>query len=114
MRAFTAAKNKLPSKNKHGDDYVSKAEFRYLLKYLRQYYEYWVAFDEIDSNDDKRISFAQFSKAMPTLERWGITGNAQKLFKQIDSDGQGMILFNEFTAWAIKINFDIDTDDDVV
>lgn len=51
---------------------------------------------------------------MPTLERWGIHGNAEKLFKQIDGDGQGMILFNEFTAWAIKINFDIDTDDDVV
>ena len=45
MRAFQAAKNKLPSKNPHGDDYVSRAEFRYLLMYLRQYYEYWVAFD---------------------------------------------------------------------
>ena len=57
MRAFQAAKNKLVSKNAHGDDYVSRAEFRYLLMYLRQYYEYWVAFDEIDTDDDRRISF---------------------------------------------------------
>lgn len=67
MRAFQAAKKKLPAKNPHGDDYVSKAQFRYVLMYLRQYYEYWVAFDEIDKNDDRRISFEEFSKAIPTL-----------------------------------------------
>lgn len=44
IRAFTAAKNKLKSKSKVGDDYVSWAEFRFLLSYLRQYYEYWIAF----------------------------------------------------------------------
>jgi hypothetical protein len=38
MRAYQSAKNKLKSKNQHGDDYVSKAEFKYLLRYLRQYY----------------------------------------------------------------------------
>lgn len=52
-----AARDKLKSNNPHGDDYVSRAEFRYLLKYLRQYYEYWVAFDNVDQNDDRRISF---------------------------------------------------------
>ena len=56
MRAYQAAKNKLKAKSKVGDDYVSKAEFRYFLQYLRQYYEYWLAFDKIDSNDDRRIS----------------------------------------------------------
>lgn len=94
MRGFQAAKNKLKSKNSHGDDYVSKGEFRYLLMYLRQYYEYWIAFDEIDTNDDRRIAFDEFSKAMPTLERWGIKGDAKKLFGQADLDKQGMILFN--------------------
>ncbi len=81
MRAYQAAKNKLPAKNKHGDDYVSRAEFRYLLMYLRQYYEYWVAFDEIDKNDDRRITFEEFSQAKPTLERWGIKGDTKALFK---------------------------------
>ena len=38
MRAYQSAKNKLKSKNSHGDDYVSRAEFRFLLQYLRQYY----------------------------------------------------------------------------
>jgi hypothetical protein len=44
MRAFQAAKNRIKATNPHGKDYVSHAEFRYLLSYLRQYYEYWVAF----------------------------------------------------------------------
>ena len=35
MRAFNAAKNKVKSKHSYGDDYVSKAEFRFLLKFLR-------------------------------------------------------------------------------
>ena len=56
MRAYQSAKNKLKSKNTHGDDYVSRAEFRFFLQYLRQYYEYWVGFDRIDTNDDRRVS----------------------------------------------------------
>jgi hypothetical protein len=35
MRAFTAAKTKVKAKNKYGDDYVTKGEYRFLLKYLR-------------------------------------------------------------------------------
>jgi hypothetical protein len=38
MRAFSRAKTALKSKNQYGDDYISKAEFRFLLKYLRQYF----------------------------------------------------------------------------
>ena len=72
MRAFQAAKGKLKSKTKHGDDYVSKAEFRYLLLYLRQYYEYWVAFDRIDDDDDRRVSIEEFTKAVPMIKKWGI------------------------------------------
>jgi len=35
MRAFQVAKTSLKAKSKYGDDYVSKAEFRNLLIYLR-------------------------------------------------------------------------------
>ena len=114
MRAFQAAKKKLPSKNTYGDDYVSRAEFRYLLMYLRQYYEYWVAFDEIDKDDDRRISYEEFCKAKSTMERWGIKGDSEALFKEADSDGHGMILFKEFVDWATRKGLDLDTDDDAL
>jgi hypothetical protein len=38
MRAYQAAKTKVPSNNGFGDDYVSKAEFVFLLMYLRIYF----------------------------------------------------------------------------
>jgi len=50
MRAFMASKSIGQSKTKHSDDYITKGEeFRYLFKYLRQYYEFFVAFNRIDT-----------------------------------------------------------------
>ena len=60
MRAYQTAKNKLKSNNSHGDDYISRAEFKFFLQYIRQYYEYWVGFDRIDTNDDRRVSKDEF------------------------------------------------------
>ena len=72
IRAFTAAKTKKTPKSKYGDDYITKGEYRFLLKYLRQYYEYWVAFDCINTDDDRRLSQSEFMQAIPELEKWGI------------------------------------------
>ena len=33
-------------------------------------------------------------------------------FKKVDADGGGMILFNEFAAWAIEKGLDLEDDDD--
>ena len=60
IRAFNAAKTALKAKSQYGDDYVSKAEFRYLLMYLRQYYEFWLMFRALDADMDRRVSPAEF------------------------------------------------------
>jgi len=60
IRAFIAAKDKAKAKSMYSNDYIERHEYRILLKYLRQYYEYWVAFDLIDLDSDKRISFKEF------------------------------------------------------
>jgi len=39
---------------------------------LREYYEFWVAFDEVDASDDGTVSFKEFEAAKSTLESWGI------------------------------------------
>ena len=110
LRAFNAAKTKLKSKTTHGDDYVTKGEFKYVLLYLRQYYEYWVAFDTIDTNDDRRVTLQEFKQAKGVLQKWGIDmSNPEKMFKEADRDGGGMILFSEFCDWAIKKNLDLDS-----
>lgn len=68
MRAFMAAKSKVKSKSAVGDDYITKgAEFRYMLKYLRQYYEFFVAFNKVDTGKDQRIDKKEFMAAAPIL-----------------------------------------------
>ena len=73
IRAFTAARTKFESKNPHGDDYVSKGEFRFLLIYLRIYYEFWIDYKTIDVDGDRRIGQAEFNSGLPMLEAWGVT-----------------------------------------
>lgn len=115
MRAYQSAKNKLKAKSKVGDDYVSRAEFKFFLQYLRQYYEYWVAFDRIDTNDDRRVSKDEFEKAVPIMNKWGLNiKDAGASFKEADKDGKGMILFIEFCDWAIRKNLDLEDDDDAL
>ena len=72
IRAFNSAKNKVKSKHSYGDDYVSRGEFRLILKYLRMYYEFWVAFERVDTDGDRRITYTEFLMAKSTLEKWGI------------------------------------------
>ena len=73
MRAFTAAKTKAKSKSSVGDDYITQGtEFRYMLKYLRQYYEFFLAFNKVDTGKDQRVDKKEFFAAAPILNRWGI------------------------------------------
>lgn len=53
MRAFMASKAITKSKSPHGDDYITKGEeFRFMFKFLRQYYEFFVAFNKVDTGRD--------------------------------------------------------------
>ena len=116
MRAFQAAKNVNNKRNKpgsHGPDYIEKCEFRLLLVYLRQYLELWEMFDEIDTSDDRRVSITEFKKAIPRLEAWGVKiDDADAAFKEIDTNGGGIVLFDEFAHWALEKGLDLEDDDD--
>ncbi len=52
IRAFQAAKDSSPSKNKESDDFIERSEFRIFLLYLRQYFKYYVMFQTFDSSKD--------------------------------------------------------------
>ena len=101
------------SKSKHADDYVTRSEFKSLLFYLRQYFEYYQAFARIDIGDDNRIDLKEFIAATPKLEKWvGKIKDPKKEFEWIDSNGGGQITFDEFLVWATSKNLDLDDDDD--
>ena len=112
MRAFQAAKDKHPPKHALSDDYIERAEFRILLQYLREYFEYSQAFGRIDKDGDDRIDKEEFIKGIPVMNKWvkeDVTGDT---FDEIDTNGGGKILFSEFCRWAIKKSLDLEDDDE--
>lgn len=115
MRAFQAAKKANDGKAKthdRGPDYVEAVEFRLLLVYLRQYFEVWQMFDQIDGGDH-RMSLDEFKAAIPKIEAWGVKiDDPDATFSEIDSNGGGQVLFDEFADWAIQKGMDLEDDDD--
>ena len=106
-------KNKYKSKSKYGPDYIELLEFRFLLVYLRQYFEYYVMFDELDVAGDKKITIDEFKAALPQLAKWGAkVDNVEETFTKI-SKGDGSIMFHEFCDWAIALSLDLEDDDDI-
>ena len=72
-------------------------------------------FNRIDSGDDKKINFEEFCQALPQIQEWGVTvEDPEATFKEVDANGGGQILFQEFSDWAIAKNMDLlDDDDDI-
>ena len=113
MRAYQAAKNMGRTRSKHSEDYVERNEFRVFLVYLRQYFEYWEMFELIDVDHDRKVSITEFKHAIPKMEKWGVkVSDPETAFKEVDENGGGSVLFEEFCHWAIKKHFDLEDDDD--
>jgi Ca2+-binding EF-hand superfamily protein len=140
-RKASTATNQFAGHNQ--DEFISPSEFKTLLRLLRQYLELWLMFDAVDTGGlnyssgntishiganlgDNRISIAEFTHAIPLIERWGSTDGRPALvigdtrdaaaaaFAEIDADGSGAIRFDEFARWAIRKRLDLDDDDDDV
>ena len=65
-----------------------------------------------DANSDHKISLEEFVGAKEKIEVWVGPIDAEKTFKEIDTNAGGSILFDEFCDWAIKKNLDLEDDDD--
>lgn len=106
--AYKASKSKDFAYDDEADHFVEESEFRYLLCYLKVYIELYAAFDEIDSGDDDRVSFEEFETCIEFLKEYGLTKltfeNAKETFDEIDVNGGGQILFNEFAQWVLHDN----------
>ena len=88
------------------------ASLRQITKFYSQdeykrFVELRAVFTEIDWSGDRRIELSEFVKAVPEVEK--VRGGAKvtdpaATFKEIDKNGDGFIVFDEFLAWAIKKN----------
>ena len=112
IRAYNASKDKIKGKSKHSKDYVEWLEFRYLLIYLRQFFEYYVMFCRVDLDDNFKIDLKEFKTALPNLEKWGVKiSDPEAEFKKIDTNNSGSIMFEEFCDYAIQKHLDLEDDD---
>lgn len=68
-RAFNASLDANPSKSKRGHKCVKLKEYRLMLKYICQYYDYWVAFGR--GKKDRFVSLDDFTEAIPILQVLG-------------------------------------------
>jgi len=83
---------------------VDRREFRVLLVYLQKYLALYQAFQKIDTNFDGRIEPQEFQDA----QKENIV-DSNVSFEEIDADGGGMVLFDEFAAFFIAragLNFE--------
>merc|ERR1711976_457864 len=103
MRAYMLARDKWPATSKYSDDYVTRNEFRLLLIYLKLYYELFRMYGLIDIDGDRRIDYMEFIAAIPIVESWGVQVQDPKAeFRNMDKNGKGKVLFDEFCDWAIR------------
>jgi calmodulin len=56
-------------------------------------------FAQADSDDDRRINFIEFQELLENLESEMNADEARIGFDVIDTDGNGLIDFDEFLAW---------------
>jgi len=117
FEAFRFAKNSSPGESKYGDELLEFRELRLFLQTLRATFEFYQGFNRIDTIDhDMRLTKEEFCNedVKPKIEKW--TGeeieDIEAEFDAIDTNGGGMILFQEFTNWAFSKNFDLEDDID--
>jgi len=66
-------------------------------------------------SDDRKIDINEFYQALPLLEKYGVyiaDEDATLAFNEIDDNGGGYILFDEFAEWAFTTTLDCDPCDD--
>jgi len=107
-RAFHAARAISPPVADFSDDYIDAKEFRFFLLYLHHYLRLWTWFCKVDSSGDGRLGFEEFTSALPLLTAWlpgaaleGIAQDPSSAFAEMDADGGGMVLFDEFAHWVL-------------
>mmetsp|Transcript_54218 Transcript_54218/g.117188 ORF Transcript_54218/g.117188 Transcript_54218/m.117188 type:complete len:657 (-) Transcript_54218:199-2169(-) len=125
-RAFHAARDIVPPVGKISNHYVDFHEFRYFLIYLKLYLDLFLMYSGSDFKvkgkySDRRLSFSEFEAAVPRLLEWGmepataatLQEDPAAVFRQIDDNGGGVVLFDEFAHWALWNHlFNLDGDDD--
>eukprot|EP01052_Picozoa_sp_SAG31_P003783 SAG31_NODE_149_length_22476_cov_41.827189_10_plen_1989_part_00 len=94
MRAYKAA-------DKSGDGLIERREFDKLLHYMVYFNDLWGKFQLLDKDGDRRLTLDEFISNAPSLVGHHMSAaEAVSEFTAMDSNGGGVILFDEFCRWC--------------
>jgi len=89
---------------------VNLKEFRILLEYIGKYFQLFEVFKAIDKDFDGRIGPKEYESGKAPMVSHGFP---EADFKDLDGDGQGMVLFDEFCAYLIgKAGLDVEGEEE--
>ena len=86
-----------------GSGCIGRPEFALLLRSLVYYHELWENFEEIDADDDRRITLEEFERGAPIIGLELSHAEALELFEEMDADNGGLILFSEFCSYLSRM-----------
>ncbi|GAB5357416.1 hypothetical protein AAMO2058_000372800, partial [Amorphochlora amoebiformis] len=113
-RAHRAARGySQPGKSTSGDDYVELNEFPIFVRFFRDDLKLLTTYTAMDTNDDMRLDFSEFKAMVPKLSnKLGIhlPDNLESIFLEIDRDGGGLILYDEFASYILEHSSKSDPD----
>jgi len=99
MRAFQKSKGGVDGRR---GDFVEKCEFSDLLLNIFWFNKLFKVFDDIDTDDDRRINLEEFTSGIGKLGLKLSGAEAEQKFKEIDTNNGGEVLFVEFCAYIRK------------
>lgn len=112
-KAYEKSKSKVKTKQKGDDQFIQFSEFRIFLVYLKQYFEYWVMFENLDAGKDMTLSLSELKKSLEILKSYGVKiENFDEEFKVIDKNSSGKISFDEFAEYAIQKELELEPEND--
>jgi hypothetical protein len=91
-----------------GDAWVERPEFPSLLRNLVYFNKLFAAFDDVDGDDDRRLTLAEFRSGCVKVGLKVSTAEVDKAFASMDTNGGGKVLFDEFCAWVAETACPVD------
>uniref|UniRef100_A0A7S3LT91 EF-hand domain-containing protein n=1 Tax=Aplanochytrium stocchinoi TaxID=215587 RepID=A0A7S3LT91_9STRA len=97
--------------DRNNNGFISKSEFADFFYYLDYFCKLWEKFEGIDDNNDRRIDIKEFKQyADSVFGRKMSDGTAETMFRLIDRNGGGKILFYEFAAHFAHLEKNVDVE----
>lgn len=90
------------------NSYITKEEFPGLLRNILYFNKLFQVFDGMDESKDRRVSFKEFKDGLNISGLQNID-RPHAVFKSIDENGSGSILFSEFCKWVAERDCPIDS-----